>query len=173
MSIAFIILLLFTAELTFQCGSFIQQGFSPYPFGAPLVLTLTHGVLLTLCIYYFGWLFGIIAFLLHMFSLLHFCFTWVFSIPSILYLSHENPHSSFRVFKPQKLSVIYHILLSWVLVADILFMIISFFTVPFMTAKTYFFSDTKTWVILIVSALIGFILRTIVSKAVAFQSDIK
>ena len=130
---------------------FQELGLAPYPHGYNSFATVAHIFMFISCIWYMGFLPGIIIFLLYMFNIIDACFTW---LTRFLKLLRYMKNGQFE----QNLSVQSSIII--IIIAQIIFIIISFFVTPY---GSFYEMLTQNgfgtiWVIIIFGC-IGFILR--------------
>jgi len=84
MDILFIIVFVLASQLVHSVAVDQQTGYNPYPFGTTIFCLFLHPLLLTLCVWYLGWLWGILIFLCHLFGIIHMTVSWIFDIPTLL-----------------------------------------------------------------------------------------
>jgi len=158
MNIIFIILLISFNELLYQLASHMadfEMQFLPSRNRLKLIMLCSHLSLLILCIWYLGWVYGIVVFLASFFSLLHSLFGWILNIPSLFYKSEKQITNTLQY----QIWAIYPVFL-----LSVVFCIVSFFTTEFMSL-TYFFEDNlEILPALVVIALILLIIRIAVVK---------
>lgn len=153
MEILFIIIYILFSEVTYNVALHQSMGLVKYSSIGGLCW-IGRIILIIPCIYYCGWLFGILLFLFMLFGFLHMTIGWILSIPS-MFVKNDN-----QIMKIVNLEC------SLVIPLDIgllIFTIISFFTATYKSTFNLF-TTYKSIVILIVVLIIGFIVRSIVYK---------
>lgn len=155
MEILFLILYITISSLVYSIASDQQLGFNPYPFGTTILCMMFHPLILISSIFYLGWVWGIIFFLLHIFGITHAAVGWVFNFPALL---TSNEEQLLRILK-LKLG-----LLGPCLCISIIFTVISFFAVDFKMLLDLFKDDSTFTIMFIVIIAILSILRIVISK---------
>ena len=155
MQIVFIILLISINELLYQVASNQRLGLNPYPLGSTIMCYITHFILLIMCIWYLGWLAGIIVFLLSFFSLLHSIFGWILVIPTLFYSTESQIYKS--VYRQVSL-------LTPALLSSLIFCILSFIFTEYMSLTIFFKDNSNIILVLGIISIILFIIRIIVVK---------
>ena len=162
MIIAFIALFLLSSQLVHSVSADQRLGFKPFYFGVMLCSVLLNIVLLVSCIWYFGFLFGILIFILHIFGIVHATISWIFSIPFLLF--------------PSLISIERHIYRKviwypYILTANLAFMIASFFLVEFKSLHRLIYSNPRVALAFLIVPIAGFILRTIVILIIKIKNN--
>lgn len=156
MEIAFVIIFILASHLIYSVASDQRTGFNPYPFGTTILCLLLHPLLLTLSIWYLGWIWGIVIFLCHLFGLIHATVSWILELPTLLAKTER------QVFGFMKLKIG---LLTPMLIVTLVFTILSFFMSHF-KSLFYLLGENIAYIITIaVVAVVGGIVRAFVSKS--------
>lgn len=153
MQIAFIILFICVNELLYQVASNQRLGLNPYPMGSTIMCYITHFILLITCIWYWGWLVGIIIFLLSFFSVIHGAFGWLLSIPALFYTNESQMYKSA------------HRQISWLtpaLLLSLVFCVLSFIYTEYMSLTEILKENSTLIIILIVIAVVLYLIRLLV-----------
>ena len=163
MKVLFVILFLVSTELL-QTVAVHQQEYNPYPFGTTIFCIIQHPLLLISCIYYLGWLWGILLFLAHLFNIVHATVSWVLGIPFI-FVKSDNILLLYRT----EINMLFPLLL-----ANLAFTIISFFVADFKSLYYYLESNTVAICVISVIAIVLGILRAIIDHFIkkAFRSPL-
>lgn len=156
MKVLFITIFIFASQLIRSVALDQQNGFNPYPFGTTIFCLAFHPLLLTSCIWYLGWIWGILIFICHLFGILHMTFTWLLELPIILTVKTDR-----QLLKVMKLKIG----LLWpTLIITLVFMIFSFFLSEF-KSLLYLFTNRPIFLIISVAIiLISSIVRIIVAQ---------
>ena len=117
MLVAFVVLFVLSSQLIHAVAVDQNNGFSPYPFGATILCMLMHPILFAMSVFYLGWLWGIVLFLLHLFGIIHMTISWVCELPTLL---THNPELVIRYIRFKVL------LLTPMLATILIFTIVSF-----------------------------------------------
>ena len=161
MAIVFLILYILSSSMVYSIASDQRMGFNPYPFGATIFCMLLHIPILVSCIFYLGWLWGIICFLIHLLGLVHATVGWIFSIP-VLVASDEDQLLRFLKFKLS--------LLAPTLLINTIFAVISFFVADFQALLNLFNSNSTFVIMFVIIVAVLSLLRIVVSKLVSNDS---
>jgi hypothetical protein len=153
MIVAFVVLFLISSQLVHSVANDQQLGFKPYYFGVMLCSILLNIVLLVSCIWYFGFLFGILIFILHIFGIVHASVSWVLSIPFLFYRSLQ------KIERHMYRKVAWY---PFVLVSNLAFLIVSFFLTEFKSLHTLIYTNYYVTISFLIIPIVGFILRIIV-----------
>lgn len=117
MLVAFVVLFVLSSQLIHSIAVDQRSGFSPYPLGSTILCMLMHPILFAMSVFYLGWLWGIVLFLLHLFGIIHMTISWVCELPTLL---TRNPE---LVIGYMRFKVL---LLTPMLVTILVFIIVSF-----------------------------------------------
>ena len=79
--VSFLVLFIFASELLHTIAVDQQQGLHPHPLGASVLSGIGQGLLLALCIWYGGWLWGPVLFLGQFFAVVHATVGWLLLLP--------------------------------------------------------------------------------------------
>lgn len=152
MKVLFVILFLVSTELI-QSVAVHQKEYNPYPFGTTIFCIIQHPLLLISCIYYLGWLWGILLFLAHLFNIVHATVSWILGMPFV-FIKSENTLSLLRL----EISMLCPLFL-----ANLVFTIVSFFVADFKSLYYYLDSNTVAVCVIVVVAIVLGILRAIIN----------
>ena len=161
MSVAFIILFCIASQLIHSIASDQQNGYNPYPFGSTFFCLITHPILLVSCVWYLGWIVGIIAFLCHFFGILHMAFSWILDFP-IFFMNKPSQIVQYMRLKIGLLPIVSFALL--------VFTIASFFTTTFKTLYYTLLGHTTYIIIVIITVAVCSVLRIVVLKSLLGKS---
>ena len=129
MLIAFVVIFLLSSFWIKAIAVDQQMGYNPFLFGTDLFCIITRLILLVMCIWYLGWIAGIIVSVLDFFGIISACFSWFLNLPFLAYKNIEEMHKKMR-FKLSMLPV--------VLIVCLVFTIVSFFTTRFASLFDFF-----------------------------------
>lgn len=161
MEIVFLILYIISSSLVYTVASDQQIGFNPYPFGTSILCMLLHIPIFVSSIYYLGWIWGIICFLLHLFGLTHATVGWMFNIPVLVASNYD------QLLRLLRFNIS---LLAPVLIIDTIFTIASFFVADFKALLNLFNGNSTFAVIFVVIVAILSIFRIVITKLVMRNS---
>ncbi|MBO5213982.1 MAG: hypothetical protein J6B86_04365 [Clostridia bacterium] len=161
MLIAFLIIFFVINELVISTATHQQLGFNPYPFGTTILCMIIHAIMLVVCIWYCGWIFGILLFLFHLFAFPHSTIGWILNSPSLFY----SPEKMLGLCKREIA------LLPVAIITLLAFTIISFFATPY--KALYEFAKTTPLFLIIAGAVLvlGFIIRSIISYKISADEN--
>lgn len=155
MTMLFVILFLLSSQLIHSVAIDQQQGINPYPFGTWIFCSLLHVLLLVSAIFYLGWLWGIILFLVHLFGVLDLTIMWILNIP-VFFIKEDR-----QIFT---LATVRRNLLFPLLLANLIFTIVSFFIADYQ-ALFHFLNDIPYSLVIILAVAAFFsIPRFIIMK---------
>lgn len=138
MELAFIVLSIIVSAIRHMIAVYDQEAILPYVHGMRVFCILTDIVFLVSSVFYLGFLWGIVYFLLHYFSILFAVCGWIVTFPSNLFTKTPSSIQKTITFESSAL-----VLLLLVLTV---FTVVSFFVVPF---KCLIFFVVEHWVILL------------------------
>lgn len=161
MEIVFLILYIISSSMVYSIASDQQMGFNPYPFGTTILCMLLHIPILVSSIFYLGWIWGIICFLLHIFGLVHATVGWLFNIP-VLVASKDDQLLRFLKFKLN--------ILAPLLLINAIFTVISFFVADFESLLKLFNSNSTFVVMFVIIVAVSSVLRIVFTKLVSNDS---
>lgn len=140
--------------------NFSEKERLPYPLGFNICAKLAHTCIAIISIWNFGWIFGIIIYLLYFLNLINASYSWI-----ITYILTAKALKEKR--EPQLNAGIYGLFLPLVLVI-LLFTVISFFTGSFGNIKDFIKdNEYKPVIVFLVGGVIGFIVRIVLIKDLA------
>lgn len=153
----FIFLVLYAAfsSLVYSVALDQKLGFNPYPFGATILCILFHPLVLISSIFYLGWVWGTICFLLHLLGITYSTVGWIFNLPTLLV---KNDEQLLRFLKV-KLTLLFPSL-----IIGIIFTVISFFFSDYKALLDIFMENSTFTITLIAIVIILSVLRIFVSK---------
>lgn len=154
MCIAFLILSIVVSAVRHMIAVYDQQGILPYALGMRVFCYLTDAVFLVCSVYYFGFLFGPIYFVMHYFSILFAVVGWIVTVIPNLFSKSISSIQKTIAFESSALVVL--------LIALAIFTVISFFVVPF---KSMIDFVKAHWIILVSVAVPLALLRFIVLRS--------
>lgn len=160
MIILFVILFLISSELIQSTAVARQEGFNPYPFATPILCILIHLLLLISCIFYLGWLFGILLFLAHFFNIVHATVSWIFGIPALF----------IRGSQLLRYILFQHSMLFNLAILNFAFTIASFFVSDFKSFLNYFKCSSGLAIPLVAAILVLSISRLFVAHYASRRS---
>lgn len=158
MEIVFLILYIVSSSMVYSIASDQQLGFNPYPFGTTIFCMLLHIPILVSSIFYLGWIWGIICFLVHIFGLVHATVGWLFNIP-VLVASDDDQLLRFLKLKLN--------LLAPTLLINIIFAVISFFVADFQDLLNLFNSNSTFVIMFVIIIAVLSALRIVITKLVS------
>lgn len=158
MIVLFILLFIIASELTYSVATQPLLGYNPYPFGTPIICVIIHVLILVNCIFYLGWLIGIILFICHMITIPHMTIGWVFALPSLFFTSEKQ---YFKYFNLQLSSLIP------LLIVLIAFFVISIFVSEYSCLYDSLESPVLTLIIIVVALTIMSFIRKLTFKALS------
>ncbi len=138
MCIAYFIFSLVLSGLRHMIAVYDQQGQLPYVHGMRVICWISDLVFLVGSVYYWGFLAGIVYFVLHFFSVLFCCYGWVSTYPVIFFGTNERRIQQIILWESG--------ILFWLMIAFAVFCIISFFTVPFKAMWSLF---KENWIVIL------------------------
>lgn len=156
MLIAFVVIFLLSSFWIKAIAVDQQMGYNPFLFGTDLFCIITRLILLAMCIWYLGWIAGIIVSVLDFFGIISGCFSWFLNLPFLSYKSIEEMHKKMR-FKLSMLPI--------VLIVCLVFTIVSFFTTRFASLYDFFAENIFVLFILMAVAIVSNIFRIAVMKS--------
>ena len=156
MLIAFVVIFLLSSFWIKAIAVDQQMGYNPFLFGTDLFCIITRLILLVMCIWYLGWIAGIIVSVLDFFGIISGCFSWFLNLPFLAYKSIEEMHKKMR-FKLSMLPI--------VLIVCLVFTIVSFFTTRFASLYDFFAENIFVLFILMAVAIVSNIFRIAVMKS--------
>ena len=162
MQFLFVILFVLSSQLIHSVASDQQTGFNPYPFGTTIFCLLQHPFLLIMSIFYLGWLWGIVLFLCHLFGIVHMTVSWVLDIPTLLAKDFE------KLMRFMKLKIA---LLAPMLIAILVFTVVSFFVSNFKSLLVVLQNNTAIAIGTVIVIIVLSISRLIVAKKVNEMED--
>ncbi len=157
MQILFVVFFVLSSQLIHSVAVDQHNGYNPYPFGSTILCLLQHPILLTMSIFYLGWLWGIVLFLCHLFGIIHITVSWIFNIPMLL-AKDLNKLVGFM-----KLEIA---LLTPMLIIILVFTIVSFFVVEFKSLLMILQNNTSLVIGAIVVIVLLSLSRLVVAKKV-------
>ena len=155
MIIVYILLIVFTTHVLSNAGLLMQSGELPY-FGTKTFCHIIHILILITSIWYFGWIGGIIVFVLCLFSIFELFVGWILSIPGWIFINSKEKWESYINIKAT--------LIGYLPIILALFMISSFFIVDFQCILNELHFSNTTWIAIAVALLICCIARSVVQK---------
>lgn len=155
MPFLFVVIFILSSHLIHTVAVDQRTGYNPYPFGTTTLCILQHPMLLTMSIFYLGWIWGIMFFLCHLFGIIHMTISWIFSIPRLIINDYN------KLLRIMKSNVA---LLTPMLIIVLIFTILSFFTAEFKSLLTFFQNHNSVLIGAIVVVIILSIVRIIVAK---------
>ncbi|MBR5286170.1 MAG: hypothetical protein IKU30_04665 [Clostridia bacterium] len=155
MQIFFIVVFVLSSQLVHSVASDQKLGYNPYPFGTTIFCLLQHPILLTMSVYYLGWLWGIVLFLCHLFGIIHMTISWVLDMP-VFFIKTEG-----AMFKYMKLKISF---LPVILVTILVFTIVSFFATNFKSLLFLLQNNTTYIIVAVLITIILSVVRLIVAN---------
>ncbi len=155
MGVAFIILYIISNELTYMVAVHQQLGLVRH-ISAGDLCWINRIVLIVPCIWYCGWIVGIVLFLFSLFGLLHATIGWILAIPSLFSKSVKTISSIVELECG---------LLIPVNIVCLVFTVLSFFLSKFKTVY-YMFNSLQSIIIIVSILIVGLIIRIIVSRSI-------
>lgn len=158
MDILFVIVLVYASHLVRAVAVDQQTGYNPNPFGTTIFCLFLHLLLLTLCIWYLGWIWGILIFMCHLFGIIHMTISWIFDVPGLLAKNTK------QLIGFMKLKVA---ILTPMVIVTLFFAILSFFVVDH-KSLFYLLSENTFYIVVagIVAVVFG-IIRLFAAKALS------
>ena len=151
------IIFIVVSELLYMVASHQQLGLIPYPIGATIFCYLTHLILLVTCIWYCGWIAGIILFLCDFLGVVHATIGWIFMVPTLFY----DEDAQFYKLGRREVA-----LLTPALLVTVIFCITSFFVVDHSCLLKVILDDPYIIIVPLIIILICSIIRIYVFKKV-------
>ncbi len=155
MSIIFIVILILSSHLIHMVTVDQSNGYNPYPFGTTFFCIIQHPLLLTMSIYYLGWIWGIILFLCHLFGIIHMTISWILGLERIF---SDDYDKHLRIMKRNIA------LLMPMFIIVLIFTIVSFFTAEYKSLLIYLQNHSFILIPTIIIVMILSITRIIVAK---------
>lgn len=155
MGVFFIILFVVANELTYMVAAHQKLGLCKH-ISAGDLCWINRIMLIVPCIWYCGWIAGIILFLFSLFGLLHASIGWILSLPTAFVNSEETMFL---------IGEIECNLLIPINIICLIFTIISFFLSSFMCVFNMF-NSLSSVIILFAVLIVGFFARVIVSHCI-------
>lgn len=155
MEIAFLIILVLVSQLLHMLAVHQSMGVLPHPMGVSLLSLISQAVLLVMCIWYLGWLWGILIFVGQIFSLIHSTVGWVLTIQSLYY---QRPEQFYNLVKWEEN------LMTPALILPLIFCVISFWVTEFKSCYFWLSQNNTIWISLLIGCGILGVARLFVSK---------
>lgn len=154
--VLFIILYVLANELTYMIAVHQQMGLCRHIW-AGSACWINRILIAIPCVWYCGWVVGLVLIAFALFGLLHATIGWVLNIPT-LKIDDEN-----TIIKQTSLECAFLLPMNIICLA---FSILSFFLVPFKTAIQVF-GSTANIIITVAILVVGFLVRSIVLRKIA------
>ena len=157
MSYLFLILVLLFCGINNYLAFFANNGKLPAPMGFNVFAVFAHLAILVMSIWYLGWLFGIIFFVLYILNILDAGISWIirYMLLNKYFSKQEAPQLSTSIYS----------FFSFFVFGIIIFTIISFFASEFMSFKYLIeHNDYEFLIYFGIVFVVGFVLRTILIK---------
>ena len=158
MLVLYVVIFILSSQIIHAVAVNQQTGFNPYPLGSTLLCMIQHPLLLTMSIYYLGWLWGIAIFLCHFFGIVHMTVSWVFSIPTLLAKDYD------RIIQIKEIELA---LLSPMFIIVLVFTVVSFFVAQYKSLLLFLQNNISILIISSIVIVILSIARIIVAKKVS------
>ena len=158
MTIFFMLFTMFLSSLRINVATYSKLGVLRYPFASWTFCFLTDLSILICSIYYFGWLIGLLAFILHFFSVVHATVGWIFTTLFYKLFPDDFTSSSYS-----------GVSLAYALIIYVIFLVLSFFFSDYASL-----SSSWTWIhtaVLSYFSVVGFITRFILYRIVKNSSS--
>jgi hypothetical protein len=136
--VSFLVLFIFASELLHTIAVDQQQGLHPHPLGASVLSGIGQGLLLALCIWYCGWLWGAVLFLGQFFAVVHATMGWLLMVPLFFVDRSRRVRLELALMIPTLLLVL-------------VFSVVSFLTTPFAALYSVVQRD---WTVLLMPAVV-------------------
>jgi len=173
-SVIILILILFCLVIHRYLTAFWEDGILPYPGGFTTLAILFFAIYLINYIWLFGFLVGIIMFILTFFQIIFSSYLWPFLLPSVMN-TYKKP-SILLVLTPPKVNLFIYGIWSFIIIAlgglTILNFFISDYGYLLIKIEELLNSNYKIPVILLVGSMIlGNLIRIYVMKRLSDQTD--